>query len=119
MHMSTHAMIKNGWIQKICVGGATGLGRKNRPRILNYMVEQGMSELVDRNGVWWIKPCPAGSGAAPDAPAIDGGVPAGLVALSAAAQQPSSMPQQQQQQQQQQPVATEKAFTTSARDSLS
>ena len=101
--------INDGWISKHFVRAVTGIGWTSQKPVLRYMEAKHWIQQENRNGHWWIKICPAGSGAAPDAPAIDGGVPAGLVPLSAATQQPSSMQQQHQQKQHQQnqPVTTE------------
>ena len=103
------AWVQDGWISKHFVRAVTGIGWNSQKPVLRYMEAKNWIQQENRNGHWWIKICPAGSGAAPDAPAIDGGVPAGLVPLSAATQQPSSMQQQHQQKQHQQnqPVTTE------------
>ena len=42
---------KDGWIQKHCLLGATSLGKKHRPAVLDHMVAQRMIERENRNGV--------------------------------------------------------------------
>ena len=100
--------IQNGWMSKHWVRGATGIGRDSQKPVLRYMEAKHWIQLENRDGHWWLRMCPAGSGVAPHAPAIDGGDPAGLVPSSAATQQPPSMQQQDQQKQHQQnqPVTT-------------
>ena len=106
--------INDGWISKHFVRAVTGIGWTSQKPVLRYMLAKNWIQQENRNGHWWIKICPAGSGAAPDAPAIDGGDPAGLVPSSAATQQPPSMQQQDQQKQhqqhQKQQLGTEKAI---------
>ena len=101
--------INDGWISRHYVRAVTGIGWTSQKPVLRYMLAKKWIQEENRNGHWWIKICPAGSGAAPDAPAIDGGDPTSLVPWSAATQQSSSMQQQHQQKQtqQNQPVTTE------------